>query len=81
MSPSSAGARCCGAGVAGKSRTLAGAGVGAGAGAGEGAGRLELEAPVDPLWGDLITPGLRGTNACDESEVIELSPGFDGPAS
>jgi hypothetical protein len=67
--------------VAGTLRTLAGAGVGAGAGAGDGAGRLELEAPVDPLWGDLMTPGLRGTKACEESEVIELSPGFDGPAS
>jgi len=79
--PSSSGANNCGAGVAGTLRTLAVTGVGAGAGAGEGAGRLELEAPVDPLSGDLITPGFRGTKACDESEVIELSPGFDGPAS
>ena len=81
ISPSSTGARCCGAGVAGSLRILETAGVRAAAGAGEGAGRLELEAPVDPLWGDLITPGLRGTKACDESEATELSPGFDGPAS
>ena len=81
ISPSSTGPRCCGAGVAGSLRILEAAGVGAGAVAGEGAGRFELEAPVDPLWGDLITPGLRGTKACDESDVIELSAGFDGPAS